>query len=318
MGGLSSSDFIEFSSLNGSNISPIQANLIEMFIHFGDKNDDDKLTKTEYSELFHDLLRDILDTNGSGALEQMPEEENPMIEFRVFEMILKRIFEFFDRNDDAIISLTEDISELWMSFHGAYRGSWENQYEMFDHNEDGVLTLEEMAGSPPISWPYPVYKLYSVIDVNKDEQLDLQDEAILLLKKAFDLIEVDRNGYISMNEILNTLRTTGLPEDKVVAVKIFLQGYSTLIQFLVNQIVKRADSDADGSTGLDEILRFDDWEWLQSSLAPVVTNVGYPQYGLYFLLAGNDIRGHPFNQRGDNWDTISLWLNVLVSLLEKM
>jgi len=291
-----------------------------------EKNGQNGLQEAEYTDYIKGLERDIfniLDTDGKGSIEVKSSVEEPSIGIEPFNAILGHIFRFFDLNNDNILSVTEDIMDIVVKhrFPGRHdQGAEYNFQRELDLNNDGIWTIGELVGREPITWPYPLYQLYSSIDVNQDEAVDLTTEARPFLEKVFTMFDVNKNGLVTAKEVLAVINKTNIvPEERMVAMQIVLDKYATLAEFLVREIIKTADINSDMKTTFEEILQFDDWNFIEKTLIPAVTYIGNPSIsGPLGAAIGIDItRSHHFRYEEER-AALGFGLKLLLGLLEEM
>jgi len=291
-----------------------------------EKNGQSGLQEAEFTEYVQGLERDIfniLDTDGKGSIEVKSPVEEPSIGIEPFNAILSHIFRFFDLNNDNVLSVTEDIIDLAVKIRwgGPTPPGEEYEHQMdLDSNNDGIWTIEELVGREPITWPYPLYELYSKIDVNQDEAVDLTSEARPFLEKFFAMFDVNKNGLVTAKEVLTVVnKTNTVPEERMVALKIVLDKYVTLAEFLVREIIKTADMDSDMKTTFEEILQFDDWNFIEKTLIPAINYIGIPSMsGPLGAVVGIDITRSHRNRYEDRRAALGFGLKLLLGLLEEM
>jgi len=291
-----------------------------------EKNGQTGLQEAEFSEYVQELERDIfniLDTDGKGSIDVKSSEEEPSIGIEPFNAILSHIFRLFDLNNDNVLSVTDDIMDLAVKFRWGGPTSPGEEYERqmeLDSNNDGIWTIEELVGREPITWPYPLYELYSKIDVNQDEIVDLNSEARPFLEKVFAMFDVNKNGLVTAKEVLAVInKTNTVPEERMVALKIVLDKYVTLTEFLVREIIKTADMNSDMRTTFEEILQFDDWNFIEKTLIPAINYIGIPSIsGPLGAAVGIDITSHRRNYYEDQQAALGFGLKLLLGLLEEM
>jgi len=279
------------------------------YIRYGDTDGDSLLSESEFISIVKNLLRDIfdvLDDDKDQHLEVKPTVEDPSFPFVVFEKTLKHIFKFFDLNEDNIISVNDDLRDILMPPRERFRGD--------------VLTIGDITGSEPITWPYPFFKLYSLIDPNRDEKVTFE-EALAFLTKAFLMFDRNENSYVTIMEVVNTLEINGgLPKRLVVAIEILLEKYSYLGQFIINEIVSGSGKDNDSKVSFDEIFTFDNWDLVANSLIRAALRVGYPPKGLINVLINAEYRlDHHSRRRIHSTSSVTNnWMKALLGLLNGM
>merc|ERR1712059_179282 len=88
------------------------------------------------------------------------------IPFKLLEKILVKAFKLGDVvKKDNLLSLDEDI-HLWID---------RLDMRYIDKDEDGKITIGDLIGYPPITWPYPLYRLYARLDVDQREDISFEE-----------------------------------------------------------------------------------------------------------------------------------------------
>jgi len=95
---------------------------------------------------------------------------------------------------------------------------------------------------------------------------------------------------VSIEEIGTLVTSMGMPKAYGLAVESIIFPYFHLADFLLTEFFKQADIDGDEKTTLEEILNFDDWNWVDDMVITAV-HIGYPSdnYGPVSYLAGEDL-----------------------------
>jgi len=272
------------------------------YLNMMDTDKSRSATKEEWDRFFDENIAtifQILDQDGNYQL-QAPAEANMFnnMPFKLFDAALVKLFEWLDYSEDNALGFNEDM--MWR----------EDPRE--DRNGDGMITLEELTFSPPITWPASLYKLYTMMDPNKDEKLSFE-EARNFLTRTFAVIDEDKDCKLSIKEIVDVAKDVGLPRSNALAIKLIVQQYATILNYLFTQIIKKADVHERGFVTLAEIKNISDWDWADS-MALTVASVGYPNMGPIYHLQGNDI----FSRRREGFEKqMEVLLTALMNLLEK-
>merc|ERR1711962_1901901 len=226
----------------------------------------------DYKE-FHDFilncmrfLFELLDETNDGvieaAIERKPFENIP---FRIFEGLLTKLFTIFDLTKDSVLSFKDDL---------------------YPRNRQGP-SLEELFGQPPIMWPHPVYKFYTRLDVDQNEELSLK-EAKDFLERTFTILDTNSDCKIDIEEIVTLVTSLGMSQSYGLALETILVRYNKLANFLINETMRLADKDQDGKTTWDDIWTFDDWSWIEE-LRITAMHIGYPQIATALYLKGDNL-----------------------------
>merc|ERR1711962_1044203 len=215
-----------------------------------------------YTRFLFELLDETNDGVIEAAIEGKPFENIP---FRILEGLLTKLFTFFDLTKDSVLSFKDDMNS---------------------RNGQGP-SLEELFGQPPIMWPHPVYKFYTRLDVDQNEELTLK-EAKNFLERTFTILDTNSDCKIDIEEIVTLVTSLGMSQSYGLAVETILVRYTKLINFLVNETMRMADRDGDGKTTFSDIWNFDDWSWIEELMNAAV-HIGYPAYGKAFYIKGDNM-----------------------------
>merc|ERR1711962_248608 len=215
-----------------------------------------------YTRFLFELLDETNDGVIEAAIEGKPFENIP---FRIFEGLLTKLFTIFDLTKDSVLSFKDDL---------------------YPRNRQGP-SLEELFGQPPIMWPHPVYKFYTRLDVDQNEELTLK-EAKNFLQRTFTISDTNSDCKIDIEEIVTLVTSLGMSQSYGLAVETILTRYTKLLNFLINETIRMADRDGDGKTTFSDIWNFDDWSWIEELMNAAV-HIGYPAYGQGSYIKGDNI-----------------------------
>merc|ERR1711962_97766 len=215
-----------------------------------------------YTRFLFDLLDETKDGVIEAAIEGKPFENIP---FGIFEGLLTKLFTFFDLTKDSVLSFKDDL---------------------YPRNRQGP-SIEELFGQPPIMWPHPVYKFYTRLDVDQNEELTLK-EAKDFLERTFTILDTNSDCKIDIEEIVTLVTSLGMSQSYGLAVETILVRYTKLANFLINETMRLADIDQDGKTTWDDIWNFDDWSWIEE-LRITAMHIGYPQIATALYLKGDNL-----------------------------
>merc|ERR1712180_60490 len=283
---------------NGGRGHPIFANVL----HFLGYQEDGFITldKTVYENFINETVKflvKLMDETGDGMIEANIEGkpfEN--IGFRLFDGILKKLFIFFDYNDDDIVSFNEFP---------------------FTHGRNSIPNLDELVvGKPVDQWPNPTFKFYTTLDANQNEELSME-EWKNFVKITFTVMDANEDCKISIEEMGTLITSMGMSKAYGLALESIIFPYFHLADFLLTQFFKQADIDRDEKTTLEEILNFDDWNWVDEMVITAV-HIGYPydNYGPAAYLAGENMfnRHHQSNRPKEIHDKLLEALGNLMDL----
>jgi len=243
---------------------------------------------------------DALDENQDGSILDEAKEGNILnsISYRFFEELLNQLFDFFDSNNDGAISLEDDF--------------FLDMFRVRDRNGDGKATLSEALGVNLISLPAPIYNFYNKLDRDTDERLT-KAEALDFISKLFTLINTDSDCKIDVNEVLELLNGLEVPWDYQLAVKMVLDQELSLVSHLVKNLVERANKDEDGEVTIEEIVTFNDFEFIENAF-PAVLELGEPGSSVGYLVSPGCRRGCGREEREA---LVAMWFTALQNLMEK-
>ena len=246
-------------------------------VRVGDQNGDNAVDFEEFFSKLKDYVRmvfGVLDEDKDGSLFAEASTGNIGQKFTLhfFEEALSEVFDFFDSNNDNIIDSDDHF------FASSRR--WN------DRNEDGEVTLSEFLGTSIISLPAPVYNFYSKLDRNTDEKL-AKEEALDFIRRLFTMIDSDSDCHITTDEVVALLKDVEVTWDNQLAARMLLQQYLTLTSSIVNTFIHRADANGDSKVTIDEVLAFNNFDFIEDDVVPTVASLGYP-HGSFLHLVGAD------------------------------
>merc|ERR1712180_124071 len=257
------------------------------------------LDKTVYENFINEMVKflvELMDETGDGIIEANIEGkpfEN--IGFRLLDGILKKLFIYFDTNEDDVVSLVEFAP---------------------DFRRNSTLNLESLFGKPVNQWPNPLFKFYTTLDADQNEELSME-EWKNFVKRTFTVMDANEDCKISIEEIRTLITNMGMLNAYGLALESILFPYFHLADFLLTEFFKQADIDRDEKTTLEEILNFDDWNWVDDMVITAV-HIGYPydNYGPAAYLAGENIfnRHHQSNRPNEIHDKLLEALGNLMDL----
>ena len=188
------------------------------------------------------------------------------------ETLLKDVWELFDSNKDgqitevldqqreevSIVTLIKIVEFLFNKFDI----DWDDKITVYDWN---VLTgrSDRNVGRKLISFPLPVYKLYTRIDLDKDEGLTLL-EIKDFVKRTFALLDKNEDCLIDLKEVVHVLQENELPKDLQLAVKLLAQTEITVVKTFIRRLFAVADMNKDNVTEVEEILNFSDFDFIET------------------------------------------------------
>merc|ERR1712080_248106 len=86
----------------------------------------------------------------------------------------------------------------------------------------------------------------------------------------------------------------------------------TLASFLMEQIEEKADKDQDGKVTVEEIIGFEDFDFVED-IFPMLVTLGYPSGAIYYL-SGEGDRPHRYERERD---IVAAWLTTLQELMDQ-
>merc|ERR1711890_170484 len=178
-----------------------------------------------------------------------------------------------------------------------------------DRNEDGIYTLSEVLHMPLINLPAPVYNFYTQVDKNKDEKLS-RGEAMDFIRRTFAIIDSNSDCYIDEDEVVSLLERVGVPSDQQLAVRLVMQQYLTLGSSLIKQFTAAADVDGDGTTTVQEVIDFNDFNFIEWNML-VVTSMVQPSRAWDYLISPRR-----YGPRSGQ-EIIAMWLTSLQELMDQ-
>jgi Ca2+-binding EF-hand superfamily protein len=277
-----------------------------------DKDNSNTLTEKEFIEMFEDNIKsflDILDDNQNGGVETETEGKPfDSISYKILNKVLITVISFFDFDKNKALSLEDLLTRKDV-----------NGFSRRDGNQDGRISLEEYFSTPPSDWFAPLYKFYTSLDLDLNEELS-EEELIIFLRKTFRSFDKNNDCKVSSEEIATLVNNLGLPNYYGVGVKILLDDKLLLLNFIISSILKKADRDQDGQTTYEELMDIDDWDWLDEKANAFAWMTIYFPYGVVYKLMGEDLRGHMYSQLGsqENRDKfMKTLLDALDALLEQ-
>merc|ERR1712112_687546 len=277
----------------------------EGFAATADTNGDKIVDFDEFLEQLKEYIRTafaVMDKNDDNSISEEIQDGEILTRYSLefFETALVHLMNFFDTNKNNALEQDDALFG-------------ENR-RYIDRNEDGVVTLAELLGTSLISLPAPVYNFYIKLDRNKDERLD-QNEAIDFIKRTFALMDSNADCFIDEGDVGSFLKKLGLKPDLQLAIKLILRKYLTLASFIIEQFEEKADKDQDGRVTVEEIIGFEDFDFVEDSF-PMITALGYPNGAVSYLISGGGGRGGPGRYERER-EVIAAWLTTLQELMDQ-
>merc|ERR1712121_626939 len=276
----------------------------EGFAATADTNGDKIVDFDEFLEQLKDYVRAafaVMDKNDDNSISEELSAGEILTRYSLefFETALVHLMNFFDTNKNNAL---EQDDVLFGS---------DRRYT--DRNEDGGLTLSELLGTSLISLPAPLYNFYTKLDRNKDEKLN-QSEAIDFIKRTFHIMDSNADCFIDERDVGSFLKKMGVKPDIQLTIKLILKKYLTLANFIIEQFEEKADKDQDGRVTVEEIIGFEDFDFVEDSF-PMITALGYPDGAFYYLISGG-YDGRP-GRREREEERVAVWLRALQELMEQ-
>merc|ERR1711990_225669 len=277
-------------------------------VGLGDQNGDNAVDFDEFFSKLKDYVRKVfgvLDEDKDGSLFAEASTGNLGQKFTLhfFEEALSEVFDLFDSNNDNIIDSDDDFVA--------------NSPDWVDRNKDGEVSLSEFLGpdvTSIISLPAPVYNFYSNLDRNTDEKL-AKEEALVFIRRLFTMIDSDSDCHITTDEVVALLKDVEVTWDNQLAARMVLQQYLTLTSSIVNTFIHRADANGDSKVTVEEVLAFNDFDFIEDDVVPTVATLGYP-HGSFLHLVGADY-GPRRRTREEDEELTAMWFRSLQNLMGK-
>merc|ERR1712121_532276 len=276
----------------------------EGFAATADTNGDKIVDFDEFLEQLKEYIRTafaVMDKNDDNSISEEIEAGEILTRYSLefFETALVHLMNFFDTNKNNALEQDDALFG-------------ENR-RYIDRNEDGVVTLSELLGTSLISLPAPVYNFYTKLDRNKDERLD-QTEAIDFIKRIFHIMDSNADCFIDERDVGNFFKKLGVKPDIQLAIKLTLKKYLTLANFIIEQFEEKADKDQGGRVTVEEIIGFEDFDFVEDSF-PMMNALGYPDGAFYYLIDGPRYGGPGRREREE--ERVAVWLRALQELMEQ-
>jgi len=165
--------------------------------------------------------------------------------------------EFEIRRKKSIHSLAEQKDDILDSLSNKERREFREAFRLFDKDDDGTITwLELQEVFTALNYHFTdeqIKKMVSTIDVDGDGQIDLEEFILMMrgkdygdpknkksyideLRDAFEVMDKDGNGSISMSELAYVMKALG----------------ETLETDEIAVMVSEADTDGDGNIDFEE------------------------------------------------------------------
>ena len=188
------------------------------------------------------------------------------------ETLLKDLWKLFDSNKDGQITEVLDQQREEVSIVTLIK-IVEFLFNKFDIDWDDKITVHDWnrltgrsdrnVGRKLISFPLPVYKLYTRIDLDKDEGLTLL-EIKDFVKRTFAILDKNEDCLIDLKEVVHVLQENELPKDLQLAVKLLAQTEITVVKTFIRRLFAVADMNKDNVTEVEEILNFSDFDFIET------------------------------------------------------
>merc|ERR1712002_1175326 len=275
----------------------------EGFAATADTNGDKIVDFDEFLEQLKEYIRTafaVMDKNDDNSISEEIKAGEVLTRYslELFETALVHLMNFFDTNKNNALEQDDALFG-------------ENR-RYIDRNEDGVVTLAELLGTSLISLPAPVYNFYTKLDRNKDERLD-QTEAIDFIKRLFHIMDSDADCFIDEGDVGRFFKKLGVKPDIQLAIKLILKKYLTLANFIIEQFEEKADKDQDGRVTVEEIIGFEDFDFVEDSFH-MMNALGYRDGAFSYLISGGyDGPGRRERER----DVVAAWLTTLQELMDQ-
>merc|ERR1719228_1246165 len=236
----------------------------------------------------------ILDTDEDGSLNEDVSVKS--LSAKVFIETLNELYQFFDVNQDDIMSVEDAPPRAF-----------------YDRNDDGKISLREVFRMSLINLPAPLYRLYAALDKDKNEKISIE-EATNFVKAALSVIDQNGDCSIDIDEFITSLDQSHLPKNYQLAVKLIGDYYFELGDYILKEFVAAADVDGNKKTTLAELLGLKDPAIL-FNIFDIVQDLGLPNMSNIYFIMGKSERYRP-NYRDKEQAVLEMWLNVLYDFVD--
>ncbi|CAB4014340.1 calmodulin 1 [Paramuricea clavata] len=130
---------------------------------------------------------------------------------------VQEAFDLFDKNRDGTISVKELREAMNQAGHDATEEMVKNMLKSHDKDENGVLSIDEFEAF-----------------LKKDNSVNYAE-----LREAFDLFDINGNGYISKDELIQAMKKMG----------------ENLSDKEIGTMIRKADINKDGQVSFEEFKR---------------------------------------------------------------
>jgi len=238
------------------------------------------------------------------------QEFNKFEEFKAYhESIVKDIWDMIDSDKNGELSEILDKPEVKIGSSFLLQLAtylfekldidYDDEITAFDTPMFSDMDEEDVIKSIKgklITLPSPLYAIYAQLDQDRNYALSLE-EFTNFLKKIFALIDKNEDCFIDMNEIIAVLDQNKLPKDLQLGVKQILQNGLLVANHIFNRVFEVADSNQDNVTTVDEILKFSDFNIIESEFTDLVYLGAPGSQNLDFLVYDHSSR----RSRMDRW-----------------
>eukprot|EP01006_Ploeotia_vitrea_P059891 TRINITY_DN74956_c0_g1_i1.p1 TRINITY_DN74956_c0_g1~~TRINITY_DN74956_c0_g1_i1.p1 ORF type:complete len:542 (+),score=99.88 TRINITY_DN74956_c0_g1_i1:45-1670(+) len=234
-GKIGEKELLKFLKQTFPELNPVEADALKCDImYYCDTDGDGSLNLEEFMETFSKEMG-VFDAAVKTIARKLTKEEVVM---------LKDTFTQLDKNKDGMLDSTELRTLLTSAFPTA---SWEALEELkamilsvVDTNHDGRLSMTEFIRSFALEQgvlPSQVAHARAKVLARK-----LTKEEVEQLKRTFQMIDLDHDGFISREELLGLLDVT-------------FRAPKEVLEEVKNVILTAADKDGDGKLNLTEFIR---------------------------------------------------------------
>jgi Ca2+-binding EF-hand superfamily protein len=123
------------------------------------------------------------------------------------EMVLKRVFDIFDKDGNGLVDQAELIAGLSVLCGGSAESKMRTAFQMFDTNGDGFIDMEEME-----AYLTSVFKVIFETSPDMRDSVGVTPEemAVAMTIQSFEDADVDGDGRLSVDEFYAWFQAGGL------------------------------------------------------------------------------------------------------------
>jgi len=164
----------------------------------------------------------------------------------------------------------------------------------------GEKEQSKKVGRTLISLPSPIYTFYTRLDQDRNQVLTLQELNIFIIR-TFAMLDKTKDCLVDLDDVIATLDESKLPKDFQLGFKQLVQQQLTIGNHALNRVFEVADANHDNITKADEILKFSNFNFIESE-ARNMMYLAQPNMPVVNYLHGG-------------WEESEVWLETLQNLM---